>query len=190
MPSVPIVCPYTQLRPETKEALANWDVAFVDVSGRDSDYHWLLEGFWHRQQGVLIVEHDIVPYPGAIASLQACAEDYCGVPYLVGRNFVVDLGLTRFSAAIMAAYPDAVDRMEDDHWKSQDGQMLGYLRPLRGEPHWHWPAARHLNDCGDETRVLTNCPECGGPIRFDEARGGPNAVRCQQGHWVNMFPKG
>jgi hypothetical protein len=188
---IPLLVPYTNLRPETKGALAGEDALFLDVSGSDEDYYWALEGFWHRQQGVLICEHDIVPYPGAIDALRACERPWCGVPYLIGRNFVVDLGLTKFSPEIMAAYPDAVDRMENTHWKSLDGQLLGYLRPKLGEgPHWHWPAVRHLNDCGDETRVLGSCPECGAPIRFAEAQGGPNTVQCRSGHYVNLFPHG
>jgi hypothetical protein len=187
---VRVVVPFTVLRPETQAALEGENVSYVDVSGGEDHYHWLLDELWSRGEGLLIVEHDLVAYPGAIAALRDCQADYCGVPYLVGRNFVVDLGMTKFSAALTVAYPDAVNRMTDAHWKAQDGQLLGYLRPLRGGPHWHWPAAHHLNDCGDESRVLGNCPECGSPLRFEEARGGPNTVRCRNGHWVNLFPKG
>ena len=191
MPSVPIVCPYTNLRPETKAALTDEDVTFVDVSYADDAYYWVLQGVWHRQQGVIIVEHDIVPPRGAIDALRACPRAWCGVPYLVGVNWDSGLGCVKFAPELMVRFPDAVDRFESTHWQTLDGQLIGYLRPLLGEgAHLHWPAARHLNDCGDETRVLTNCPQCGGPIRFEEARGGPNTVRCQQGHWVNYFALG
>jgi hypothetical protein len=187
---IPVLVPYTNLRPETRASLADQDVLYLDVSGAEDDYYWALQGFWQRQQGVIVVEHDIVAYPVAIEALRACESDWCGVPYLVGRNFVLDLGLTKFSPAIMAAYPEAVNRMENTHWKTLDGQLLGYLRPLRGGPHWHWPAARHLNDCGDETRVLANCGECGSPLRFENLRAGPNNCLCPRGHYVNYFSKG
>jgi len=189
--TVPIICPFTSLRPETKAALENESVIYVDVSSSENDYWGLLAAIWQTQKGVILVEHDIVPQNGAISSLQECSYDWCGCPYLVGRNFVVDLGLTKFSPEIMKVYPDAIERMETHHWKSLDGQLLGYLRPLRGAgPHWHWPAARHLNDCGDESRVLANCGDCGAPIRFAEAQGGPGTVRCANGHYCNFFPKG
>jgi hypothetical protein len=187
---IPLVVPFTNLRPETEAALAGEDVLYVDVSGSDHDYHDLLGELWGRGQGCIVIEHDIVAYPGAIASLRGCQEDWCGVPYLVGRNFVVDLGLTKFSAALTVAYPDAVSRMEDTHWATQDGQLLGYLRPLRGGPHWHWPAARHLNGCGDESRVLANCGECGAALRFAELAPGPNNARCRNGDWCNFFSHG
>jgi hypothetical protein len=187
---VPIVCPYTNLRPETRAALAGEDVTFVDVSGSDTDYYWLVQAFWYRGDGVLIVEHDVVTYPGAIASLQDCPWPWCGVPTLVGINWWPFHGCVKFSTELMARYPDTVDRLEDHHWKAFDGPMDRYLLQQGEYPHLHWPAARHLNDCGDETRVLSNC-ECGGPLRFDDLKAGPGETLCPRcGKHVNHFSKG
>jgi hypothetical protein len=188
--NVPILCPYTDLRPETKTALAGYDVTFVDVSGGDDWYFWALQGAWHRGAGILVVEHDIVPSPGAIEWLQECACDWGGVPYQVGLNIGSWLGCVRFSPEIMRRVPDAFDRMERTHWQSLDGQLLPYLW-LRGErEHRHWPAIQHLHDCGDANTILANCPECGDPIRFEQVRNGPGTVRCIQGHWVSYYSRG
>jgi hypothetical protein len=188
---IPLVVPWTNLRSETFFALADEGARYVDVSGSDDSYFWLLSELWEGQQGAIIVEHDVVPPSGSIASLRACERLWCGQPYLVGKNWDSSLGCVKFAPELMTHFPDTVDRVENTHWRTLDGQIIGYLRPKLGYgAHLHWPAARHLNDCGDESRVLANCGDCGAPIRFAEARGGPNTVRCVNGHWVNYFSKG
>ena len=192
---IPVVVPYAQLHPETRAALEGVEgVTFVDVSdgpGEEaSRYFWLLQAAWHRQEGVIIVEQDIVPPPGAIDELRACPQDWCGRPYQVGINIDCWLGLTKFSPAIMAAVPDAFDRMERTAYDSLDGQLLPYLWQRGYHACKHWPAVDHKHDCGDPSRVLTSCP-CGGPIRFEQMRLGPNEVLCPKcGSYVNAFPLG
>ena len=191
--SVPVVCAYTQLRPETKAALPS-DATLVDVSDGPNEnasrYFWLLQAFWFRKAGMLTIEHDIVPYEGAIESLQECSEPWCAVPYQVGINVGTWLGLTKFSPEIMAAVPDAFDRMERTEFNAIDGQLLPYLWSKGYHVHPHWPAATHLNACGDPSTILGSCP-CGGPIRFEQARKGPNMVRCPNCFgFVNLYPFG
>jgi hypothetical protein len=162
----------------------------VDVSGDGDRYFWLMEALWHRGEGLLVVEHDIVPYPGAIKALQECPEPWCAVPYQVGVNVGTWLGCTKFSPEIMSTVPDAFDRMERTDYDAIDGQLLPYLRQRGYQTHVHWPATQHLNDCGDPNIILGACP-CGGAIRFEQARPGPNAVLCPKcdGH-VNLYPLG
>jgi hypothetical protein len=187
---IPLVVPYVQLRPETRAALEGTDATYVDVSDDKSRYYWLLQAFWHRQQGVIVVEHDIVVNPDTIASLRACTEDWCGAPYQVGINIDSWLGCTKLSPELMARHPDVFDQMENTDWNAIDGQLLPYLR-LRGEQcHRHWPAVTHLNECGDPGRVLSSCP-CGGPIRFEQVKNGPNTVVCPRcSGYVNFYPFG
>lgn len=191
--TVPVVCAYTQLRPETKAALPP-DAMIVDVSdgpGEDnSRYYWLLQALWFRKEGMLTVEHDVVPYEGAIEGLLTCEQPWCAVPYQVGINIGTWLGLTKFAPEIMVAVPDAFDRMERTAFDSIDGQLLPYLRQKGYRTHVHWPAASHLNRCGDPSIIIGSCP-CGGAIRFEQARLGPNAVRCPKcGGYVNLYPWG
>ena len=187
---IPVVCPYTQLRPETRAALEGTGATFVDVSGDDA-YYWLLQAFWHRQEGVIVVEQDIVPPPGAIDELRDCPELWCARPYQVGINIDCWLGLTKFSPEIMAAVPDAFNRMERTTYDSLDGQLLPYLWQRGYHVHKHWPAVDHLHDCGDPQIVLASCCACGGAIRFEQARKGPNMVRCHNCFgFVNLYPHG
>jgi hypothetical protein len=186
---LPLVVPFTYIQPETAEALYDQSVTYVDVSPSEDDYHLLLSMVWEAGRGVILVEHDVVPPPGAIDALRSCERLWCGCVYLNGSIWDNALGCTKFSPELMARFPDAVSRMTNTHWKTLDGQLVGYLRPLLGfGAHIHWPAARHMHS--DETMVLANCPTCGSPIRFAEARGGPGAVRCRLGHYVNLFPYG
>jgi hypothetical protein len=188
---IPLVVPYTQLRPETRAALADQDVTFVDVSGGDDHYFWLVQALWHRAEGAIIIEHDVVPYPGAIDALRGCPGDWCGVPTLVGINWRPFHGCVKFSAELMARHPDTVNRLEDHHWQAFDGPMDRYLLQQGEHVHMHWPAARHLNDCGDETRVLANCGECGGPLRFADLKAGPGETLCPRcGRHTNHFTHG
>ena len=187
--SVPVVCAYTQLRPETKAALPP-DATLVDVSDDDSRYYWLIQALWHRGDGCVLVEHDIVPNPDSIKSLLACPEPWCSGVYQVGINIGSWLGLVKFSPELMQAVPDALNRMENTHWKSLDGQLLPYLWQKGYHPHKHYPAVRHINDCGDPNIILGSCP-CGGAIRFEQARLGPNSVVCPKcGGYVNIYPFG
>src|ERR1035437_5239042 len=137
---IPLVVPYTQLRPETRAALEGADATFVDISDRNDSYYWLLQAFWHRQEGVMVVEHDIVVNPDTIASLRACTEDWCGCPYQVGINIGSWLGCTKFSPKFMARHPDVFDQMERTDWDAIDGQLLPYLRQHSERQHIHWPA--------------------------------------------------
>jgi hypothetical protein len=187
---IPLVVPYTQLRPEVRAALEGEDATYVDVSDDESRYFWLLQALWYRNEGVLLIEHDIVVNSDTIASLRACSEDWCGAPYQVGVNIDSWLGCTKFSAALMNRHRDVFDRMERTDWRSIDGQLLPYLR-LNGERcHTHWPAVQHLNDCGDAERVLASC-ECGGPIRFEQVKEGPGTVVCPRCRgYVSFYPFG
>jgi hypothetical protein len=187
---IPLVVPYTQLRPETRAGLVGEDAIFVDVSDDKSRYFWLLEALWYRNEGSIIVEHDIVVNPDTIASLRDCTEDWCGAPYQVGANIGSWLGCTKFSPALMNRHRDVFDKMESTDWNSLDGQLLPFLR-LHGEHlHKHWPAVTHLNDCGDPERVLTSCP-CGGPIRFEQVKNGPGTVQCTRCRgYVSFYPFG
>jgi hypothetical protein len=162
----------------------------VDVSGGDDWYYWALQGAWHRGDGVLIVEHDVVPYEGAIETLQECSCDWGGVPYQVGINIDSWLGCAKFSPELMAHHPEVFNQMENTDWNAIDGQLLPYLRIHGERQHIHWPALAHLNDCGESDRVLASC-ECGGPIRFEQVKNGPGAVQCPrcQGY-VSFYPFG
>jgi len=151
-----VVMPYVPpLRPEVVQALAGWDVAFVDVSGSDEAYWQLLADLWAKGAGFLIIEHDILVRPDSLDELVACHEPWCSfqVPY-VGRVYA-GLSCAKFSAGLIARYPDALDRiaeLEDErhppkHWCRLDSHLQSHVLNPGGETmHVHGPPLGHLRD--------------------------------------------
>jgi hypothetical protein len=152
----PVVCPYVPpLRPRVVEALAGWDVAFVDVSGSDDAYWQLLADMWAKGTGFLLVEQDIVVRPDSLSELELCHEPWCSfqVPY-VGRLYA-GLSCAKFSAALISRYPDALERIaglsdEDhppSHWCRLDSHLQSHvLNPGGEEMHVHGPPLEHIRD--------------------------------------------
>ena len=150
-----LVVPYTSLRPETAAALAASGFPFEEARVDDGDGYWrLLSGLWEAGEPFAIVEQDIVVGPGTLPDLAACPRDWCsfGYPYFVSDNYH-GLGCVRFSAALLARVPDAMDRVGEmsdathpaKHWCRIDGWLQLALRKA-GEPRCeHLPPVGHLH---------------------------------------------
>ncbi len=150
-----LVVPYTSLRPETAAALDASGQAYetVRVHG-DDGYYALLSGLWAAGEAFAVVEQDIVVGPGTLPDLAACPRDYCvfGYPYLNSGNYY-GLGCVRFSAALLARVPDALDQvafMSDEthgpcHWCRLDAWLQQVLREAGERRCEHLPPVGHLN---------------------------------------------
>jgi hypothetical protein len=147
--------PYTRLRPEAVQALAGWDVAFVDVSGSDEAYWELLASLWSAGQTFIVIEHDVIVLPDTLDELVACHRPWCScqVPY-VGK-VTAGLSCAKFSAGLIARYPDAMERVgeiEDEdhpprHWCRIDSHLQAHVLNPGGEiMHVHGPPLEHLRD--------------------------------------------
>lgn len=76
----------------------------------DLDYGRLLRELWEAGEEFCIVEHDIRPAPGQVAELEGCELGVlCGYDYPGPEGDALGhaLGLTRFSAEVMALAPEA-----------------------------------------------------------------------------------
>jgi len=152
----PVITPYVPpLRPQVAEALAGWDVTFVDVSGSDEAYFELLARLWANGASFILVEHDIIVRPDSLAELEQCHHPWCSflVPY-VGRTYA-GLSCAKFSAALIARHPDAFQRiahLQDaqhppSHWCRIDSHLQAHvLNPGGEEMHVHGPPLVHLRD--------------------------------------------
>jgi hypothetical protein len=152
---ITVVMPYTRLRNEVVQALAGWDVVFVDVSGSDEAYWELLARLWAKGTGFILIEHDILVRPDTLDELVNCERPWCSfqVPY-VGRLYA-GLSCAKFTAALIARYPDALDRiaeLEDEdhrpkHWCRLDSWLQAYVLNPGGETmHVHGPPLEHVRD--------------------------------------------
>lgn len=152
----PVVLPHVPpLRPEVVQALADWDVAFCDVSGSDEVYWELLASMWAKAAAFIIVEHDIIVRPDSLGELEQCHHPWCSfqVPY-VGKLYA-GLSCAKFSAALIARYPDALERIaelsDEDHpprhWCRIDSHLQAHVLNPGGETmHVHGPPLGHLRD--------------------------------------------
>jgi hypothetical protein len=179
--------PYATLFPEVQEALeADGRTAeYVHVGGTPEAYFELLAGLWAEGKGFVIVEQDIVPWPGAIAEMEACPEPWCGRPYNLGTHLGAYLGCTKFSDSLVAGAPGviaAIDHLAFDgtprrYWGRLDTRLKQVLEDQLGlTHHWHWPAVEHLNP--EKGRFTVNCVRCGSPLPWATIMASPPPYHC------------
>lgn len=151
-----IVCPRAGdgPAPETRAALDASGYPWIDaeVAG-DTGYTMLLAALWRDGEAFTIVEHDIIPHPGAPAELEACPEPWCAFGYRYQHGTHAGLGCARFSARLLAAVPDAVEQTlaESDevhpagHWCNLDDRLCRVLARYGFASHRHSPEVGHLS---------------------------------------------
>jgi hypothetical protein len=156
---VRVICPYTPagLRPETETALEalGRPVEMVDVSGSDHAYAALVETLWADGRAFLLVEHDMLPTPAAVAAMEDCPRWWCANPYRVNHQpgeTIVGLGFVRFRAQLLAAEPDAAaaagryaGARPARHWALVDARLARVLSGRGYQAHHHTPAVGHLH---------------------------------------------
>lgn len=119
----------------------------IEVVMQD-DFHYgrLAADLFNAGRGFVLVEDDVVPWPGAIKQLLACEEPWCGFEW--PRFYVQDeprsgfthgLGCVRFSDTLVAQYTPA---WGDKRWDEVDGAVFQMLEGL--ECHIHTPPVAHL----------------------------------------------
>jgi hypothetical protein len=180
-----LIVPYAALRPETRAALEadGREAEYVHVGGSPEAYHGLLESVWREGRGFILVEQDIVVWPGALAALEACPEPRCGMAYSLSTGYGSWLGCARFSDRLVADNPgvfQAIDALPFDgtprrYWGRLDTRLDTVLAQQVGAPmHVHWPAVGHLNPA-QQAPVLNM--RCGHPVPDEIVQWGPEAQR-------------
>ncbi len=149
--------PYTKLQPVTIQALAGYQVTLAKVEG-PYGYRSYFRDRWRAGETFISVEHDVVPWPGALEQLWACPELWCVYGYHDNDNFADPavtgfpyLGCVKFSAELIAATPrawahnpcDCHDQHPED-WVTLDRHIAHMLRPVWA-PHQHFPKVRNAN---------------------------------------------
>jgi len=156
------------LQPETLAALRRDGIEPLKaaISPYDREGYWrLLSALWELKGGFTVVEQDVVPFPGAIAELEACSERWCGYRYELQTGFHAALGCAKFDASLMAEFPRALERVgelgfgpdgsrggpDDDglprkDWRRLDTRIDRVLRQECGvQMHVHDHVVGHLN---------------------------------------------
>jgi hypothetical protein len=115
-------------------------------------YDMLFRELWAIGAPFILVEHDIIPWPGSLAQLWTCPEPWCGFTYPLYGEYRNYLGCTKFEPARLGECPlpegtlvsfEGMDRIIEktllmrarEDWKS----------PPKFKHHLHTPPVAHLN---------------------------------------------
>lgn len=148
-----IICPYTHLSEATEMVLkAEYfnEVRFVDVGGSDEAYFNLVHQLWKEAETFILVEHDIVPWPGAIKMIYDCEMPLCACPAPIGMfngNYSgMGVGIVKLGKALMQDRPEHLDDPAlTKLWHKVDGETWGRLTESGIPVHWHNPPVIHLS---------------------------------------------
>lgn len=134
----------------------------VDVSTSEERYWDWLRFYWGRRAkgDLIVIEHDIVPRGDTFERMAACVQPWCTSPYVCGNKMMVyrSLGLARFSSALMAEIPDAIEQVgtvklhaggqdfdtgHEKAWHAIDHRIDHVLGKAGIQPHVHFPGPEH-----------------------------------------------
>jgi hypothetical protein len=105
-------------------------------------YGRLFTELWQEREGFILVEHDVVPWPGALAQLQECSEECCAFQYPSGGGaWAMSLGCIKFSDALVERIPYDVE-WQNRVWDELDGAVFATLQEV--EVHIHQPPVAHV----------------------------------------------
>lgn len=110
-------------------------------------YSILLARLWRRGIGFVILEHDVVPWPGALNELAYCPNEWCTFPFpKFGEMLEGGLGCVKFSDSLVTRFPKLYENWFNTHWKLVDGRMLSSIAGvLHGpQPCIHNPPVAHV----------------------------------------------
>lgn len=109
-----------------------------------SDYHHygrLFTDLWQAKRGFVLVEHDIVPWPGAIEQMLRCEHEWCAFAYPTTlHSRCQSLGCVKFSASLMERIPYDSE-WQNRGWDALDGAVIGTLEAET--VHTHEPPVAH-----------------------------------------------
>ena len=166
-----LVVPHTGVRPTTQlylDQLEVLDPVVQEVEYKDvSSDHWaytrVLEQEWQQRESFVLMEHDTIPWPGAITQIWRCPYDWCFYGYTpdidLVENGCAPFGLVKIGAPIIKTFPEVWSKMreyyDEDYelaWMYHDIWMFDYIvNKLKGpKPHQHYPSVFNANPGGSE----------------------------------------
>lgn len=109
------------------------------VLPNENDYSALWCDLWTAGRTFVLVEWDIVPWPGAVTALLDCPEKWCSYQYPLHKgNLAHSFGINKVDPV-----GPAPDEWRDIHWARLDGAVLPELQKRLSRPHIHEPAVAH-----------------------------------------------
>ena len=111
---------------------------------KDDDYYNVVRSLWADGVKFIICEHDIIPWPGAIAEIDECEHPWCTFWYRAGVGWLNrGLGLVKFDPSKLPNIFGAP--FTETHWRNLDIQIGSRLHLYDCKPHTHSPPVTNLN---------------------------------------------
>ena len=108
----------------------------------DFAYDQLFRALWADGYAFVLIEHDIVAWPGAVQQIWSCDHAWCGCPYYVFGELRSYLGCTKFDPRRLGSCPVSG---ELKNWQLLDQIIERELITRQYQKHLHQPAVTHLN---------------------------------------------
>lgn len=132
-----VVVPYVK-NPMLDVVRLNLEIQGTEAEYREmtteTSYAELFIELWARQVPFILVEHDVLPWPGAIEQLANCSLGWCG--------FNTSLQCTKFVPFMLGECPVT----PDTHWQQVD--KVFWTLEDRFKFHEHSPQVVHLHQEG------------------------------------------
>jgi hypothetical protein len=117
----------------------------VVTEGLNGYYDFFRER-WREGKGFVLVEGDVLPWPGAIQQLLACPRDWCAHAYRLDSGYVPAFGLVKFTSMLVKRTQGFLERIEDRSWKALDSRIRWELIDVTDtDHHHHLPPVIHTN---------------------------------------------
>lgn len=114
---------------------------YVPLVG-ETDYDALIRRLWAAGRPFILVEHDVLPWPGAVQALWTCDRPWCAFEYFMLGELRVALGCTKFDPSRLGPVPLPPEPVG---WRTMDWHITDTLTTRRESAHLHEPAVGHLN---------------------------------------------
>lgn len=146
-----IFVPYTELQIATEIALIGYEYATVGMIASD-DYFKYFKQRWQEGESFINIEHDCVPWPGAIEAIMECPKLWCAYDYSLPchRNrdihdptTFVPLGLTKISASMIEKLKDCWNEVVN--WDVIDKHLTMEASNQGIRVHQHFPSIVNAN---------------------------------------------
>lgn len=110
----------------------------------DADYAYdrLFRSLWAKGEPFIIVEHDILPWPGALAQLWECECAWGAFNYYIFGELRSQLGCVKFDPSRLGACPLGDELVP---WQRLDWAVITGLVEAGQSGHLHGPPVSHLN---------------------------------------------
>jgi hypothetical protein len=125
--------------PAARALLTEGVACEVAVMTDVADYPDAVRGVWGLGRGFVLVEHDVVPWPGATSQLVDCPERWCAFEYPLAPGCLSHaLGCVKVAAGTdpPSVWPSS--------WRELDACVYRHL----GMPHLHSPPVAHAKHHG------------------------------------------